>query len=311
MDIEDDNNSMRGLDIGEILSRTDIPPNKKAETKPEEEDKNPEGDEASEEGDEKPKKAEKPKEDKPEQKSKEKDDDDDGDDEEEDDKPAKQEDKKSVKDDQDYRNLEKRHKDAQKWGNELSKKLSGYEKAIKKFTDEGTLTDDEAKELLDHTKHEVSQEAEPDLVRYSKLWDEGIDHMLEYADDPKQIDQYVFAFQQLLREDQQGVMDVFDDIDKTPSAFAKKLVQMGKKYNDEVFDEVYKAGSIGNYKKIKNQEIEELKEKLDKAHKRIERYKKQIEDYDTDSPMNLPSGMSSVSPAKKKYSSNVEDILSM
>jgi len=191
---------------------------------------------------------------------------------------------------------DRRYKDSQKWGTDLSKKLSSYEKAVKKYIDDGVLTEDEANGLLDHTKHEeLSPEDEPLLIKYSRIWDEGINHMREYADDPKKIDQYTYAFQQLLRDSTssqeiQDILDEFADIESTPSSYARKLIEIGKKYNDEVFDEVYSAGSVRNYKKKMLEINEDLNKKLDKANKEVEKYKRKYEDFDKKPPMNLPTG---------------------
>lgn len=209
---------------------------------------------------------------------------------------------------------ERRYKDSQKWGTEMRKKLSAYEKAIKKHAEAGSLTTDEAEELLDHTKFEDGPpEDESDYVKYAKIWDEGVERMREFADDPKEIDKYVHAFQQLLRDstssEQEDIFEQFDELDGNKASITRKMVKLGKDYYDETFGEVYESGSIRNFKKKFADKEKDYSKKIDKLQKEIDKYKSKYEDY-TETTM-LPSGGSDKSIDTKRYTTDVKEIFSM
>ena len=226
--------------------------------------------------------------------------------------------KKDQESEQDYKsefeNLERRYKGAIKLGNESRKKLAAYEKAIKKYSEEGVLSTDEAESLLDYTQFEdVPLEDEPAHVKYAKIWDEGIERMREFADDPQEIDKYVHAFQQLWRDsapsEQEDILEEFSELGDSKAALTRKMIKMGKDYFDEVFGEVYEAGSIRNFKKKFAEKEKDYNKKLDKLQKEIDKYKKKYEDY-TEPTYKLPSGGSDDRTSTKKPASTLEEIFS-
>lgn len=209
---------------------------------------------------------------------------------------------------------ERRYKDSQKWGTEMRKKLSAYEKAIKQFTEAGSLTSEEAESLLDHTKFEdAPHEDESVYVKYAKVWDEGVERMREFSDDPKEIDKYVHAFQQLLRDsspsEQEEIFGEFADIEDNKASMTRKMIKLGKDYYDEVFGEVYESGSIRNFKKKFADKEKEYNKKIDKLQKEIDKYKSKYEDYTETNK--LPNGGSDNSIDTKRYTTDVKEIFSM
>lgn len=209
---------------------------------------------------------------------------------------------------------ERRYKDSQKWGTEMRKKLTAYEKAIKKHAEAGSLTTDEAEELLDHTKFEdAPPEDESTYVKYAKIWNEGVERMREFADDPKEIDKYVHAFQQLLRDstssEQEEIFEQFAEIEDSNASMTRKMIKLGKDYYDETFGEVYESGSIRNFKKKFADKEKDYNKKIDKLQKEIDKYKSKYEDYTE--PTLLPSGGSDKSIDTKRYTTDVKEIFSM
>jgi hypothetical protein len=209
---------------------------------------------------------------------------------------------------------ERRYKDSQKWGTEMRKKLASYEKAIKKYADSGSLTTEEAEELLDHTKFEDGAiEDESPYVKYARIWDEGVERMREFADDPKEIDKYVHAFQQLLRDstpaEQDEILDQFDEFEGNKASITRKMIKLGKEYYDETFGEVYESGSIRNFKKKFSEKEKKYNEKLDKLQKELDNYKSKYEDYTETT--RLPTGGSDKSIDTKRYTTDVKEIYSM
>lgn len=201
--------------------------------------------------------------------------------------------------------LDGRYKETAKWGNDIRKKMAAYERAIKKFNDEGVLTDDEAKDLLDHTKFEdIPHEDSPPYQKYAKMWQEGLDRLREYSDDPAEIDKETYAFQQWLRDASPEALNEFwDDMDEVPNNIAaktKKMLQKGKEYGELGFYEVYETGSIENYMNKMKENIEELKNTIDEKDKIIDKYKKKYEHYTKNPNMKIPQGAST-------YSANTDD----
>lgn len=225
-----------------------------------------------------------------------------------------QEEKPSIDYQAELEKAERRYKDSQKWGTEMRKKLSSYEKAIKKYTESGSLTAEEAQDLLDHTKFEdAPSEDESVFLKYSRIWDEGIERMREFADDPKEIDKYVYAFQQLLRDstpsEQEEIFEQFADIEDNKASMTRKMINLGKDYYDETFGEVYESGSIRNFKKKYADKEKEYNKKIDKLQKELDKYKSKYEDY-TDTTR-LPNGGSDNLIDTKRYTTDVKEIFSM
>lgn len=215
---------------------------------------------------------------------------------------------------QELEKAERRYKDSQKWGTEMRKKLAAYEKTIKKYVEAGSLTTEEAESLLDHTQaEEAPPEDESTYVKYAKIWDEGVERIREFADDPKEIDKYVHAFQQLWRDsapvEQEALLEEFSELGDNKASLTRKMIKMGKEYYDEVFGEVYESGSIRNFKKKFSEKEKEYNKRIDKLQKEVDKYKKKYEDY-TDPTYRLPSGGSDNSMDTTNYSTDVKEIFS-
>lgn len=210
---------------------------------------------------------------------------------------------------------ERRYKESQKWGSDMRKKLTAYEKAIKKYGDEGILSTEEAQSLLDHTQFEdTPPEDETLFVKYAKIWDEGVERMREFSEDPKEIDKYVHAFQQLWRDsapaEQDDILEEFSEFDGNKASMTRKMIKMGKDYYDETFGEVYEAGSIRNFKKKFAEKEKEYNKSIDKLKKELDKLKSKYEDY-TEPTYKLPSGGSDKSIDTHNYTTDVKEIFSM
>lgn len=200
--------------------------------------------------------------------------------------------------------IQRRHKEAEKWGNDARKQLATYKKLVNKFKEDGILTDEDAETLADHTKYEeVAPNDESMLQKLARICDPEIEQMRKYSAEPEKIDQYIHSFQNFINYSEPSeireAMDELAELEDSPVAFTKKMLEIGRDYNEEVFDDLYKAGSLKNFKVQFNKKIEELNKELDKKDKIIEKYKKKYEDY-TEQNHNLPYGGSGKSMGTKE-----------
>lgn len=236
-----------------------------------------------------------------------------GDSSKEDEKPREEKKEPSIDYQAELEKAERRYKDSQKWGTEMRKKLSAYEKAIKKHTEAGLLTTEEAEELLDHTKFEdAPPEDESLFIKYARIWDEGVERMREFADDPKEIDKYVHAFHQLLRDstvsEQEEILEKFSEVADNKVSMTRQMIKLGKDYYDETFGEVYESGSIRNFKKKFSEKEKDYNKKIDKLQEELDKYKSKYEDYTKTT--RLPTGGSDKSIDTKRYTTDVKEIYS-
>lgn len=200
---------------------------------------------------------------------------------------------------QELEKLRKRFDDTQRLFHEDRKKLSAYKKAIEKLKAEGTLLDEEASLLLDHTRfdNDADQEAdEPLLIKYGKIWDKEIEYMRKYSTNVEDINQSIHAFQHLIQscsdKERQEIIDDLSQYEDNEVELTKQMIEMGRQYNDEIYSDIQKAGNIRNLKSILYKREEELQKKVDKLQKQYDNLKKKYEDYDAEPGGRIPSGSS-------------------
>jgi prefoldin subunit 5 len=192
--------------------------------------------------------------------------------------------------------LQKSQKDTQKAFHENRKQLAAYKKAVEKLKSDGVLMDEEATMLLDHTRFEEGPEGEkPALIRYGDIWDKEIQYMRKYSNNPDEINQNVLAFQHLMQSAPYNeVEEILADLaehEDDEVALTKRMLEIGRQYNDDIYADIHETGSIRNLKEKYAKKEKELQERLDKMERKYNKLKEKLEDYDTEpSDYGLPSG---------------------
>lgn len=186
---------------------------------------------------------------------------------------------------------QKRFKDTQQLFHEDRKKLAAYKKAVEKMKEDGSLLDEEASILLDHTNYQGEPEPENESVldRYCKIWDQEIAtmrSMSKYIPNFKEIDQQIVAFQHFLKTaSYEELNDVFDELSKFEDdkvELTKQMLELGRQYNDDIYSDIHDAGSIRKLKSMYSKKQEELKKVIDKLQKENNKLKQTYEDYNTE-----------------------------
>lgn len=196
--------------------------------------------------------------------------------------------------------LHKTLKDTQKSFHEDRKKLSAYRRAIKSFVDDGTLTDDESKTLLDHVQFEdgsdISQSSAvgaTGILKYKDAIQTELAMMQRYSSNPernKEIELNTKAFQHLYDtstwEERQDIIDELSGFEDDSVELTKHMLLMGARHNDEVYSEINESGGVKQLKQNYISKIESLQKELDKVSEKYIKLKKKHQDYDTE-PSNL------------------------
>lgn len=186
-------------------------------------------------------------------------------------------------------------KETQRWATETKKQISAYKKIVEKFKEEGSISEDEAQELLDHTKYEeMAQKDKPFLSKAGEVWDSEIENIRKYGE-YEDIDKHIHAFQHFIQngtseEIKDFYEEIVDLIDSNPVLFTKKMLQMGKTYHDEIFGELAQAGNLKNFKHQYEVKIDDYQKKVDKLEKEVLRLKERYEGYDETPNYRLPQG---------------------
>jgi hypothetical protein len=211
------------------------------------------------------------------------------------DSAEKKSENKSIDYKAEFEKLQKSVKDTQRSFHEDRKKLSAYKQAVEKLKADGSILDEEAQMLLDHTKFEEgsSNQEKPLLHKWYDIWDKELPYLKKYANDPKEIDQQIFAIQHFVQTATKAELDdmikelsVYEDDE---AEFTKKMLEFGRQYNLDIYSDISEAGSIRNLKsKYAEKEIEYQK-KLDKLQAKYDKLKEKYEDYNTEPATRLSS----------------------
>jgi hemerythrin superfamily protein len=122
-------------------------------------------------------------------------------------------------------------------------------------------------------------------MRYGKIWEQELDNIRKYSES-KDIDQNVRAFYHLLQngseKELEEVFSSLKSLENDSLSLTKKMLEIGKQYNEDVFKDVYEAGGIRELKKKYEQKIDKLKKDLLKYENN--------EEYSTSSSYKLPNG---------------------
>lgn len=224
--------------------------------------------------------------------------------EDEEDSPEAQKPKEEAKtSDVDYKSelekVQKTLKDTQRSFHEDRKKLAAYKKAVEKLKEEGRLLDEEATDLLDHTKFESEPEDESIIIKYGRIWDKELEYMKKYAPNPKDIDQHVLAFQHFMQSaSPQEIRDTLEELaqyEEDEVEFTRQMLEIGRQYNDDIYADIHESGSIRNLKAKYSADKIEMQKEIDKWEKKYNKLKEKYEDYNPEpANLKLPSGAGNV-----------------
>lgn len=210
---------------------------------------------------------------------------------EDDDSPQETSKEREIDYKSEWEKAQKRFKDTQQLFHEDRKKLAAYKKAVEKMKEDGSLLDEEASILLDHTNYEGEPEPENESVldRYCKIWDQEIAtmrSMSKYIPNFKEIDQQIVAFQHFLKiasyEELNGVLDELSKFEDDKVELTKQMLELGRQYNEDIYSDIHEAGSIRKLKSMYSKKQEELKKVIDKLQKENNKLKQTYEDYNTE-----------------------------
>lgn len=211
------------------------------------------------------------------------------------DSAEKKSENKSIDYKAEFEKLQKSVKDTQRSFHEDRKKLSAYKQAVEKLKADGSILDEEAQMLLDHTKFEEgsANQEKPLLHKWYDIWDKELPYLKKYANDPKEIDEHIFAVQHFVQTATKAELDdmikelsVYEDDE---AEFTKKMLEFGRQYNLDIYSDISEAGSIRNLKsKYAEKEIEYQK-KIDKLQAKYDKLKEKYEDYNTEPATRLSS----------------------
>ncbi len=191
--------------------------------------------------------------------------------------------------------LQRNLKETRKWGDDNKRQLSAYKKGVEKFKEDGNLSEDEASELLNHTKYEELQNKDKSfLEKAAEVWDREIENIRKYSDYPE-LDKHLHAFQHFIHngtqeEIEETYEDIKDIIDSNPILFTKKMLEVGKRYHDEIFADLIDAGNLKNFKNKYESKLEESKKREEKLQKEIDKLKSKYEGYDENPNYRMPQG---------------------
>jgi predicted translin family RNA/ssDNA-binding protein len=183
--------------------------------------------------------------------------------------------------------VEKNLVENHKYGRSNAQKVKNALKVVQRFADEGTLAEEEARELLGtlHLEEEHPDERNTPTHQASpfapifKVANQELQNILKYTDD-EHLQDKVNAFDYFLsvgsKEEIDHVLEDLTDLMDNPLKLARKMLAIGERVYQESYRGIKEAGGFKNYLATKDQEIEKLHKKLDKLEKKLLQY----EDFD-------------------------------
>lgn len=177
--------------------------------------------------------------------------------------------------------------DSQKWGHTNSKKLKAAIKSAQSLAEQGILTNEETKTLIQSLESEdfevdaemMDSNVHP-ITKYVNAANERFKDLKEIYEDDEMFDQKSEAFNHFLRdgdaEEIEEVLEHLESIKDSPLKIAKYMYKVGEKHFNEIYKDYMEAGGLKKFLSTKNNEIEKLNRKVDKLQKKLLQY----EDYD-------------------------------
>jgi hypothetical protein len=208
--------------------------------------------------------------------------------------PAKKENKSTDLEDIDtIRQSLKKEKDradhSNKWGRDLSRKLSNANSLIKKWEESAVIDEEQAAAIINVLKHGHLVEDDIELSpmdKHIRNADSAIMDMRRYSDDElfdKKITYFNSALKEMSEDEMADLIDELDEIEDDPVKLLKRMMAIGYEYyNNSPLKEVEENGGIKEVISSYKEKINLLQKKLDKQDKIINKLKEE-EDYDKSS----------------------------
>lgn len=217
--------------------------------------------------------------------------------------------------------LEKRRKGSQKQATELSQKLKTYQKKIAKYTEEGLLGEEDAQNLLNDVLHDDAHEEEQESDSYVsilRIGNKGIDRIRQsieegLLDEDEELDEKVKCFDMCMADsstdEKLAILDELVKVKDDPVRLAKKMINIGKSYYDDVYKEVKEVGSLRQFKAKHDKKVAELQKKIDNKDKEILRYKQDYEGFIPSKDYRLSGGSGDLKGAPKVPDTSIDAII--
>lgn len=204
---------------------------------------------------------------------------------------------------------DKSFRDTQKWGMQAHNKLKAYEQRVKQYQEEGVLSEEEAKALLETATHpDLSSDALPPVVRYGHIFDNELPAIRRYSTDADDLDAHVLAFQMFLQMAPTAEVDeVIHDLqahESDPVQLTKAMLSYGRRFYNETLKAIVDAGGIRSFKDKYEKDLAMHQKTIDKLKKELAQLKDQEEElFDPNRvSYDLPPGQSSKAPEIKERS---------
>lgn len=174
---------------------------------------------------------------------------------------------------------------SQKWGTKNAQRFKAGVKVvnetIKKFIEDGSLTEEEAAPLLNHfNKTESDDESlddNPSASPYDRLVNiakKEIERYKEYNDDDL-VDEKANAFDYFMinssKEEIENILDELYELQSKPVKLTKRMLAIGSEHLD-VYRDIKEAGSLSKYFNQNKTEKERLLKKINKLEKKLLQY---------------------------------------
>ena len=172
--------------------------------------------------------------------------------------------------------------DTQKYGHSNARKLKAAQKHAQSLVESGALSEDEAQnllELLENECEEVVETSSDPLSNILKIANTELANFIKYNEDPF-LHEKIKSFDLLLslssEKEVREILEELNDLVDEPLRLAKKMLSLGDEFHKKSGSEIIATGSIPNYIKKQQEEIQKLNKTIDKLTKKMAEY----EDYD-------------------------------
>ena len=179
-------------------------------------------------------------------------------------------------------NTKKAFTDTQKYGHSNARKIKAAQKHAQSLVASGSLSEDEAQtllELLENEYEEIAETSSDPLSNILKIANSELANFVKYNEDPL-LNEKIKSFDLLLsfssEKEVREILEELNDLVDEPIRLAKKMLSLGDEFHKKSGSEIIATGSIPNYIKKQQEEIQKLNKTIDKLTKKMAEY----EDYD-------------------------------
>ncbi len=173
----------------------------------------------------------------------------------------------------------------QKYGRQNAQKVKNALKVAQTLVNEGLLTDEEARGLMDTLQMEeedVEEYHKGDSHPFAPIFrtaNKELENIRKYTDDPllqDKVDAFDYFLSVSSQEEIEEALVELKGLMDDPVKLTKKMLSIGQKAYEESYKEIKEAGGFKNYLSKKHQDVEKMYKKIDKLEKKLSQY----EDFD-------------------------------